>query len=144
MNQWFSVDMGSARTFTRIDMDANPQPTDYPRGYDVYVSNDGINWGSPIASQSPTTAYTSITFSAQTKRYIKVQLDTPNASFWWALFEFKVYGTPANCNISSNASVAAMSLENSVTVTKSSGVTLDVSGGYSQSAGTFTAGNAAP
>ena len=67
----------------------------------------------------------------------------PTASFWWALFEFKVYGTPANCNISSNASVTAMSLENSVTVTKSSGVTLSMSGGYSQSAGTFTAGNAA-
>ena len=143
VNQWFTVDMGSARTFTRIDMESNPQPTDYPRGYDVYVSDNGFTWGSPIASQSPSTAYTSITFSAQTKRYIRVQLDNANGSYWWSLFEFKVYGTPANCTISSNATVAAMILENAVTVTKSSGIKLTTSGSYTQSAGTFSGGNSA-
>ena len=144
VGQWFTVDMGSARTFTRIDMDSNPQPGDYPRGYDVYVSSDGTNWGSPIASQSPNSAaYTSITFSAQTKRYIRVQLDNANTGVWWSLFEFKVYGTPANCTITSNASITSMSLENAVTVTKSSGVKLTLSGSYSQSAGTFSGGNSA-
>ncbi len=140
--QWLSLDMGSARTFTRIDMDAYSSPGDYPHGYDVYVSTDGSTWGSAIASQTPSTEYTSITFTAQTKRYIKIQLNAPAAGGnWWSLYEIKVYGTPANCNLSANVTAAAISLDTSMTVTQASGVTIALTGSYSQSAGTFAGGN---
>ena len=44
-NQWFQIDMGTPQTFDRIVMDAGSSGQDYPRAYQVYVSNDGTNWG---------------------------------------------------------------------------------------------------
>ncbi len=141
--QWFSVDMGSAQTFTRIDLDAYASTNEYPRGYDVYVSSDGTNWGSSIASATPSSELTSITFSSQTKRYIKIQLNTTFNSNSWSLAELKVYGTPANCSLAANVSVAGISLDKSITVTQASGVTVTLSGAYAQSAGTFAGGDSA-
>ncbi|HXU63224.1 MAG TPA: discoidin domain-containing protein [Polyangia bacterium] len=141
--QWFSVDMGAAQTFTRIDLDAYSQTGEYPRGYDVYVSSDGSSWGSSIASGSGAAELTSISFPAQTKRYLKIQLNTTTSSNSWSIVELKVYGTPAGCNLAANVSVAALSLDKAITVTQASGITLTLTGGYSQSAGTFTGGDAA-
>jgi hypothetical protein len=89
--QFFQVDMLSGKTFKQITLDAAGSAGDYPRGYQVFVSNDGVNWGAAIASGSPTTALVTINFATQTARYIKVVQTgsvTPN---WWSLYEFNVY-----------------------------------------------------
>ena len=49
-DQWFQIDMGTPRTFERIVMDAGASGGDYPRAYEVFVSNDGFNWGNYVAS----------------------------------------------------------------------------------------------
>jgi F5/8 type C domain len=140
--QWISVDMGAAQTFTRIDMDAYGSTGDYPRGYDVYVSSDGTNWGTAIASQTASAELTSVTFTSQSKRYIKIQLNTTTSANW-TIAELKVYGTPAACTLTADVGVAAMSLAKAITVTQNAGVKLTLSGNYSQSAGTFAGGNSA-
>ena len=50
-NQWFEVNMGSPQTFNLISMNAG-NSGDEPAGYSVFVSNDGVSWGTPIASGS--------------------------------------------------------------------------------------------
>jgi hypothetical protein len=89
--QFYQVDMQTAKTFRQITLDSTGSAGDYPRGYQVFVSNDGSTWGSPIASGTPTTSLVTIGFSSQTARYIKVVQTgsvTPN---WWSLHEFNVY-----------------------------------------------------
>jgi hypothetical protein len=89
--QFFEVDMQTAKTFRQITLDAAGSAGDYPRGYQIFVSSDGTNWGSAIAAGNPTTALVTITFSSQTARFIKVVQTgtvTPN---WWSLYEFNVY-----------------------------------------------------
>jgi beta-glucosidase len=89
--QYFQVDMLAAKTFKSITLDATGSAGDYPRGYQVFVSNDGAAWGTAIASGAPTSAVVNITFATQTARYIKVVQTgtvTPN---WWSLYEFNVY-----------------------------------------------------
>ena len=89
--QFFQVDMLSAKTFKQITLDAAASAADYPRGYQVFVSNDGTTWGAAIASGTPTTALVTVNFATQTARYIKVVQTgtvTPN---WWSLYEFNVY-----------------------------------------------------
>jgi hypothetical protein len=140
--QFFEIDMGTAQTFTAISLDAYGSTGDYPAGYSVSVSNDGSSWSAAVATGTPTAEYNFITFAAQTARYIKVS-QTGTAGAWWSLYEFYVYGTPANCNIAANLSITAMRLDNAVTVTQASGVTVTLSGNYSQSAGTFTGGDSA-
>ena len=90
--QWFQVDMGSAQTFNRIVMDAGSSTLDYPRGYRVNVSNDGLNWGSAVATGSGSSAVTTVNFAPQTARYIKVTQTGSSSVNWWGIAEFNVDG----------------------------------------------------
>jgi len=94
--QWFQVDMGSSQTVYQINLAAPNSNGDYPAGYQVNVSNDGTNWGSPVATGTGTqgVAVMSIPFSAQTARYIRVT-QTGNRGGWWSIDEFNVYGVPS-------------------------------------------------
>jgi len=90
--QWFQVDMTSAKTFSQIVMDSGTSTGDYPRGYQVFVSNDGTNWGSAIATGSGTGQVVTVTFATQSARYIKV-VQTGSVGNWWSIHEFNVYGS---------------------------------------------------
>ena len=87
---WFQVDMASQKTFSQIVLDNVSASTNYPRSYQVFVSNDGINWGTAVASGNGTAGMTTITFPTQTARYIRVELNAANAA-WWFIAEFNVY-----------------------------------------------------
>ncbi len=41
---YFEVNLGSAQSFNELKMSTPGSPTDYARGFDVYVSNDGSSW----------------------------------------------------------------------------------------------------
>lgn len=84
-NQWFQIDMGAVQTFNQIILDAGLSIDDYARGYQVFVSNDGTNWGSPVASGvgSP---FTTITFALQTARYFRI-VQTGTDTHWWSIHE---------------------------------------------------------
>ena len=91
--QWFEVDMGSTNTFYRIVLDATPSPSDYPRGYQVTLSNDGISWGSPIASGAGSSAVTTINFATNAARFIRVTQTNSVSGLFWSIHEFNVFGT---------------------------------------------------
>jgi len=96
--QWFAVDMGAERTVSGLILDAKDSSGDYPRGYEVYVSNDGAawanpagSWGTPVASGSgqavTSGGVTTLTFPAQSARYLKV-VQTGSSGSWWSIHEF--------------------------------------------------------
>jgi beta-glucosidase len=87
---WFELNMQSAQTFNQIAMDSNGSANDYSRGYSVYVSSDGVNWGNPIATGTGTQSLITVTFPTQTAQYIQI-VQTGTASFWWSLAEINVY-----------------------------------------------------
>ena len=90
--QWFQVDMGSVNTFYRLTLDAATSSTDYPRGYQVNVSNDGVSWGNPIASGAGNSALTTINFPTNSARYIRVTQTGSASGTWWSIYEFNLYG----------------------------------------------------
>lgn len=92
---WFQADMGSwpAPTFSQIVLDAGGSSSDYPRGYQVNVSNDGSNWGSPVATGAGSSAVTTITFAPQTARFIRITQTGSVSGLWWSIHELNVYGT---------------------------------------------------
>jgi glucosylceramidase len=87
---WFQVDMAKVQSFSSIALDCGFSGGDYPRGYQVYVSNDGSTWGGPIASGQGSSGYTVITFSQQSARYVKVVL-TASTGSWWSIDEFYAF-----------------------------------------------------
>jgi outer membrane protein assembly factor BamB len=90
--QWVRVDLGSAKTFSRIVLDDTGDGSDYPAAFSVYVSNDGSTWGSAVAADTGSSAIVTTDFSPQTARYLKIQL-TAGSSSWWSIRELFVYGS---------------------------------------------------
>ncbi|HEV2694148.1 MAG TPA: carbohydrate-binding protein [Verrucomicrobiae bacterium] len=91
--QWFQVDLGVASTFNKIVLNAVNSANDYPRGYQVYVSNDGVNWGAFVASGVGSSGTTTITFTAQAARYIRILQTGSTSGTFWSIDEFNVFGT---------------------------------------------------
>jgi O-glycosyl hydrolase len=85
--QWVQFDMGTQRTLNQIVMDSGSGTGDYARAYQVYVSNDGTNWGNPIVSHVGVGPVEAVSFSSQTTRYIKI-VNTGNTGNWWSIAEF--------------------------------------------------------
>jgi beta-glucosidase len=92
--QWFTVDLQTAHTFNQIRMDSGG---DYVRNYQVFVSADGVNWGSAVATGSAAATPVIVTFANQTARFIQVQqLTSAGTGSWWSIDDFNVIagGTP--------------------------------------------------
>ncbi|WHY17218.1 discoidin domain-containing protein [Paenibacillus sp. G2S3] len=90
--QSFTVDMKAVKSINKIVMDSTGSDLDYARSYEVYVSNDGTNWGNAVASGNGTGPVVTATFAPQNARYIKV-VQTGTASSWWSIREFNVFGS---------------------------------------------------
>jgi hypothetical protein len=89
---WFQVDMGGAKTFDQIVMDSAGSTNDYARAFQVFVSNDGTNFGNAVASGTGSAALVASSFSAQTARFVRVVLGNPNgATSWWSIAEVNAY-----------------------------------------------------
>ncbi|HWX22600.1 MAG TPA: carbohydrate-binding protein [Candidatus Binatia bacterium] len=94
--QWFQVDMNGTNICYELSLDAGSSSSDYPRGYQVNVSKDGSNWGTPVATGAGTSALTLITFPPQTARYIRVTQTGSVSGLWWSIHEFNVVGQPVS------------------------------------------------
>jgi hypothetical protein len=81
--------MGSLQTFNKITVDSG-SGNDYPRAYEVYVSADGTNWGSAVATVTGASSMQTVSFPTQTAQYVKLAL-TGTASPWWSLYELHVF-----------------------------------------------------
>ncbi len=89
--QFFQIDMQKTQRFNQIVLASEGNPFDYPRGYKVLVSNDGVNWGSAIASGAGNSATTTISFAARTARYIRIEQTGSHNSHWWSIHELSVF-----------------------------------------------------
>lgn len=87
--QWFQVDMRTPQIFNRVVIDAGGSIGDYPRGYELYVSNDGTNWGSPVATGTGSAQLIVVDFPTQAARYIRV-VQRGSSGNWWSISEFNV------------------------------------------------------
>jgi hypothetical protein len=89
--QWFTVDMQKRQRFNRIVMDNVWAVYDSPAGYTIHVSDDGLNWGEPVASgKGERWGITTAMFKPVTARYIKIE-QTGQAKQFWSIFELDVY-----------------------------------------------------
>ncbi len=88
--QWFEMDFGKMETFNRLLHDAGSSTGDYPRGYEVQVSNDGSTW-TTVATGSGTGQAVLVQFPVQVARYLQI-VQTGSAGNWWSIQELYVYG----------------------------------------------------
>ena len=88
--QSFQVDLGTAQTFNQLTLDAGSSVDEFPRGYAVSVSNDGVNWGTPVATGTGTTPLVTINFLTQTARHFRI-VQTGTSTNFWSVHELNVW-----------------------------------------------------
>jgi O-glycosyl hydrolase len=90
---WFQIDLGSPTSFNKIVFATSENNSfDYVTKYQIYVSDDGADWGSAIANGSGNIGKIAVTLPARTARYIRIVCVAPSG-FWWSINEVKVYGS---------------------------------------------------
>jgi hypothetical protein len=82
--------MGATNILSAIVLDCGGSTGDYPRGYQVYLSKDGVNWGTPVASGNGSVV-TSISFAGHAARYIRITQTGSASANWWSIAEFNAY-----------------------------------------------------
>ena len=97
---WFQVDFGGPTTFDKIVMDNTAQNAfDSLAKYQVYVSDDGVNWGSAVADGSGDLQKVSIAMAPHTARYVRVVASAPSFFFRWSIGDLTVYGGSSGSSI---------------------------------------------
>ncbi|BCE01091.1 discoidin domain-containing protein [Marinicellulosiphila megalodicopiae] len=88
--QWLSIDLGDYYTINTIKLSHTESSEDYPRGYIVLTSVDGINWDTTIATGVGTSGVTTINFEDTDTQYIKIDQTGSDENSWWSIHEIDV------------------------------------------------------
>ena len=87
---WFKIHQPFPLPVHSISFDNSAgSQNDFPRGYEVYVSNDGIDWGSPIAHGQGIKGITKIDLGGRTVSHIKI-VCTESNSLHWSIHDLKI------------------------------------------------------
>ena len=90
---WFQIDLGSPTSFNKIVFATSENNSfDYVTRYQIYVSDDGVDWGSAIAYGSGNIGKIAVALPTQTARYIRI-VCTAASGFWWSINEINLYGS---------------------------------------------------
>ena len=86
--QWFAVDTQQPVTFNTVILDTSMSSNDWPAAYAVYVSNDGVNWGNPVATGTQPSSVVIINLPVTTARHVKIVQTGSGKTFYWSIHEF--------------------------------------------------------
>jgi len=105
--EWFQINLGSPTSFDKIVMDNIAKNAfDSLAKYQVYVSNDGVNWGSAVADGSGDLQKVSISMAPQTAQYVRIVASAASFFFRWSIGDLKVYGGSSGATIQAPTAVS--------------------------------------
>lgn len=88
---WVQIELPTETAITGLRLDAAGSGNDYPRGYRVELSGDGLLWGKPVATGEGKTAITAITFPAAKAKFIRItQTGKPTGNTFWSIHELDI------------------------------------------------------
>jgi len=88
--QVVEVDLGRSARIWRVVLDTGAATGDFPRGYALLLSDDGVTWSDPVATGAGTGQLTAIDFTPRRARHIRV-VATAAADSWWSIADLRVY-----------------------------------------------------
>ncbi|MDP9904664.1 discoidin domain-containing protein [Arthrobacter bambusae] len=111
-SDWFQVDFGAKTTFGQITLNNTAANAfDSVFQYQVYVSDDGKNWGTAAASGNGALGKMTITLPPQTARYVRVVSTAPSFFFHWSIGDITVYGAPGETRTIQNPTTVPKELQ---------------------------------
>ena len=88
--EWFQLDLGAECEVRKVTLDAAGSAEDYPRGYQVFVSNDTENWGDAVAEGQGSGAVTDVVLAVKSGRYVRIVQTGADETHWWSIGELTV------------------------------------------------------
>ena len=87
---WFTVDLGEKSYISEIIMDTTRSANDTPNGCEVYVSDNGKNWGKPVAKTDGNSKKTTTVRMAASGRHIKIVTTGKRKGLHWSIHELYI------------------------------------------------------
>lgn len=89
--QYLQVDLGRSQPVRRVVLDTGADAGDFPRGYALFTSSDGVHWNdAPAATGVGGGQLTTIDVPATVARFLRV-VQTATAPQWWSVADLRVY-----------------------------------------------------
>lgn len=96
-NMWFAVELPEPMRVLALTLDTRGSNDDYPRGYLVHVSNDGREWGKPVAEGRGHHPVTTIELNGdQSAKHIRITQTGSSPNKYWSIHELTIKGAPLN------------------------------------------------
>jgi mono/diheme cytochrome c family protein len=89
---WVQVELPREASVSSILLNAGSSTSDYPRGYEVVVSDDGKSWSKPIAKGKGNGPVTNITVPETKTRFIRITQTGKEKGTYWSIHELKIAG----------------------------------------------------
>jgi hypothetical protein len=100
---WFEIDLNQVQAVSGLTLDNAGSPKDYPRGYAVSLSSDGVQWTEVVRTPQNDRPL-NIEFSAQPARYIRIEQIGSDPFYWWSIHGVSVRSSQYTPRITASAS----------------------------------------
>jgi len=87
---WFSIDLGQTSFISEILLDTTASANDTPNGYEVFVSNDGKSWETPVAQGDGSSREKTRISLAASGRHIRIVLLDGRPGLHWSIHEIYI------------------------------------------------------
>lgn len=87
-DQWLALDFGGHRTVARVEIVWNVA---YAKEYAIEVSSDGVSWTTAATKQDGAGGTESLSFSATSRRYLRMRGIRRGTSFGYSIYELRVF-----------------------------------------------------
>ncbi|MBK8161623.1 MAG: discoidin domain-containing protein [Gammaproteobacteria bacterium] len=103
MPQWFTADLGATQSVSHLRMKINVNNNGANASYAIDVSRDNTSWTNVLTNVKPVavSGWVSAELPAVTARYVRIRLNSSNASDYTNLYELELYGQVLPANIAS-------------------------------------------
>lgn len=91
---WFQVQFSKPTAVGGLALDNRGSPQDFPRGWEVRLSDDGVKWSDAVAAGHGTGAQTEIQFLPARTRFIRVILTASAPGRYWSIHDLQVLSPP--------------------------------------------------
>jgi len=88
---WLAIDLGRHRVVRGLILDTSRSAEDFPRGYEIYASPDGRDWGKPVAAGKPSNALTVVLLPKPlSARHVKIVQTGRHDRLHWSVHEVMI------------------------------------------------------
>ncbi|WP_340025572.1 discoidin domain-containing protein [Paenibacillus sp. FSL K6-1096] len=109
--QWIQVDLGSARTVSRVLLNWEGA---YGKAYTIETSADGENWATVYSTTTGDGGIDDVSFTPVNARYVKVHGTERGTPYGYSLWELEVYGSGSAVTPQAPPVLAADTTQNAV------------------------------